>query len=108
MPKDLTFVRRFSKFIQLNHPSRRPMGYWEVQRDNTIGECWQWENSFNGSGVPVLRLAGKLMPVVRALAQSVPDINPDLNTGHRVRCYRTCNEMRCVNPAHYSNAKPST
>ena len=84
------------------------MGYWEVQRDNTIGECWQWENSFNGSGVPVLRLAGKLMPVVRALAQSVPDINPDLNTGHRVRCYRTCNEMRCVNPAHYSNAKPST
>jgi hypothetical protein len=59
------------------------------------GDCWEWQRSLNSQKMPQTRHGGKIVSV-RKLAYQL--------AGHKVKgknvVFPTCNNRKCVNPAH--------
>lgn len=72
-----------------------------LQQERTIeeGDCWLWQGGMSGPGLttPTMTFRGKVMSTYAAVWL--------LKTGCEhvpkgMRLWRTCREMRCVNPKH--------
>lgn len=66
----------------------------------TSGECWEWQGEFSQSGKPIMRVNGKRCGALLAsYATWIRPVKPE----DVIR--QTCNNIKCVNPAHLC-AKP--